>query len=875
MRSVSEAKSIFQQAVELPADDRAGFLDEACGDDARLRREVDELLQFDPGAVEVQGPDPLAPATAASPRSHPIGSFAGPYEILADLGEGGSADVYLARRRDATAASRVSGASGCTAPFGSSVSAASSVSSGSSGSSAPSGSLNAPTFASACAEGEVVALKVLRRRDSTPRWRYRFEREAQILADLKHPGIARLIDSGIFEDGRPFLAMERIDGESLATYANAGALTTTERLALFVLVCDAVDHGHRRGIVHRDLKPTNILVRRDTRAPVLIDFGLARLALDDTPVATTTAGLAGTPAYMAPEQAGRDIRAARDPAVDVYALGVVLFELLTDRLPIGDRSLPPLAMVHAKLHEEPLRLGAVDLRFRGDLETIAGKALQRDPSRRYASAAALAADVRDHLAHRPIAARPPGTWEDLARLAGRHRTAATVAAGIVLVLIVVTASAMRIAAQSRRHMADILRLIERDDSLLTFDINAVARLAGTAPQRVDRIQQHLDDYAPVFAQYPRHLQLARYHRQALSALGDALLDSSRLDRAFVVRSQALSIATRVVSLSTKDDVESIREQLTCQVQLADIRKARGDLGRAFDEYEAVLRAHEDLHQRHPSHPGVLDDLFWSVERVRWLADRLGDRTRSVEMLDRLEAIAAGAPCPPPGAADEENWLRRTCDAALHRVGQGWSTGAYDEVPRDPSQGPHQVLPYAELAATCARRLLEIHPDEKWASYRLVNATCAAANLWDVHRCRMLNSRCTREDAQEVLADISADAALARSDACIAEASARADALTTAEQVRRESGVLDTRVKIHSTLVWIHERRQERALAVQACERAIALARVMHEACPENTLVATELHTFEGWLAQLRSTSPSDSDIEHSIEAETSSQPFGY
>lgn len=222
MGSMSRAKEIFRFAVDLPKGERTRYVNEECGGDELLRQEVHQLLRFDPGKTHATD-DGLSPTLA---QCFVIGSRIGPYQITAILGEGGSADVSAAVR------------AGRGQPAGS----------GTEGGLSPGDRIT-------------VALKVLRRRDPSPRWRYRFEREAQILGDLAHPGIASLVDSDIMEDGRPYLAMEHIDGEPLTTYATRAGLSIRQRLELIARVVDAVDFGHRRGVVHRDLKPGNVLAR--------------------------------------------------------------------------------------------------------------------------------------------------------------------------------------------------------------------------------------------------------------------------------------------------------------------------------------------------------------------------------------------------------------------------------------------------------------------------------------------------------------------------------------------------------------------------------------------------------------------------------------
>ena len=264
----------------------------------------------------------------------------------------------------------------------------------------------------------------------------RFAQEAQILGRLHHPGIASIYEASVAADGRPFFAMELIRGVPLDEYARRHGLDAAARLGLLARVCDAVQHAHEHGIVHRDLKPSNILVD-EAGQPKVLDFGVAR-GLDDELRATTartrTGQVVGTPHYMSPEQVAADPNL--DRRSDVYTLGVILFELLVGRLPYPVDQLPLAEAVRLIRECEPARLGGLDRRLRGDVETIAGRALEKDPARRYPSAAELAADIRRHLAHEPILARPPSALYQLGKFARRHKSLVVTTAAFLAVLLV-------------------------------------------------------------------------------------------------------------------------------------------------------------------------------------------------------------------------------------------------------------------------------------------------------------------------------------------------------------------------------------------------------------------------------------------------------
>ncbi len=316
----------------------------------------------------------------------------------------------------------------------------------------------------------LVALKSLRAGvTASDRAMRRFALEAEVLARLQHPGIAQVYEAGFGDEGGEgpaWIAMELVRGKPLVAAARERDLARDERLRLFLAVCDAVSYAHQRGVIHRDLKPANILLAEaDERAvaeslpgrPKILDFGVARVAGDawDAATALTDPGqLVGTLPYMSPEQLGGDADAV-DVRSDVYALGVIFYELLAGRRPfeVGDRGLPE-AMRLIK-DEDPTVLGRIDPGLRGDLEAIAMKALAKDPKRRYQSVIALAADVAAHLRGEPVTARGDSAFYILSRRARRYRWPLTVAAIVVLALVVlVVRSTVEAQRQSRLAAAE-------------------------------------------------------------------------------------------------------------------------------------------------------------------------------------------------------------------------------------------------------------------------------------------------------------------------------------------------------------------------------------------------------------------------------------
>lgn len=246
----------------------------------------------------------------------------------------------------------------------------------------------------------IVALKIIRPGMANPELLRRFEHESNALGRLQHPGIAQIYEAGTADSGRgpqPYFAMEFIRGKKLTDYAEEHHLTTRQRMEMVARIADAAHHAHQRGLIHRDLKPANILVD-DTGQPKIVDFGVARITDSDMHATSLTdmGQLLGTLAYMSPEQVLAD-PLELDIRSDVYALGVILYELLAGRLPHpGSRNLHE--KIQAIREQDPVKLGAVDRAYRGDIETIVGKALEKDKTMRYASAAGMAASrSRDRM----------------------------------------------------------------------------------------------------------------------------------------------------------------------------------------------------------------------------------------------------------------------------------------------------------------------------------------------------------------------------------------------------------------------------------------------------------------------------------------------
>lgn len=374
-----QARDIFMSALDLPVEARAEYVAEACADDVMLQAEVLELL-----AAHVEEPEALD-GSPAWPDEPAIPEYSGPYHILGLVGRGGMGVVYRARREGSDA---------------------------------------------------VVALKVMRSDLFSPQNARRFQREIEALRRLDHPLVARLRDS-LTIDGCPVLEMEFVEGTTLARWARESSASVEARLRVLADICDAVQFAHEHGVVHRDLKPENVLVAADGR-PKVLDFGLARVVdgMESSPsLATQTWQLLGTVRYMSPEQAaGGEV----DARTDVYALGVIAYELLSGDLPYDlERLSTPRALLEITT-AKPRRLATRDNGIDADLDAIIHKALEKEPADRYQSAALLAEDLRRRLAGDPVVARrfdARRRWRRLRRAAPRSRRAWVVAGVVVAGLV--------------------------------------------------------------------------------------------------------------------------------------------------------------------------------------------------------------------------------------------------------------------------------------------------------------------------------------------------------------------------------------------------------------------------------------------------------
>jgi serine/threonine protein kinase/dienelactone hydrolase len=427
-------EDIFRNAIGFEdRDEQAGYVKRACGDDTELRAAVEALLQY-----HYQSSILDAPALESSllhdtpPITEGPGAMIGRYRLLEKIGEGGMAVVYMAEQ---------------TEPI-----------------------------------RRKVALKIIKLGMDTKSVIARFEAERQALAMMDHPNIAKVLDAGATETGRPYFVMELVTGVSITEYCDKNNLSTKERLTLFIQVCNAVQHAHQKGIIHRDIKPTNVMVTRHEGRPVpkVIDFGIVKAInqkLTEKTLFTRYAHIIGTPAYMSPEQADLG-----DPDVDtrsdIYSLGVLLYELLTGTTPFSEEELRKagyLEMQRVIREQEPpkpstklstlgetltdiakCRGSTPDLltkTIRGDLDWIVIKSLEKDRTRRYETSHALAEDIERHLKNEPILAGSPGMFYRLQKFVRRHRSHLATATVVTVLAVGLAITAVKYRRTSRLEWA--------------------------------------------------------------------------------------------------------------------------------------------------------------------------------------------------------------------------------------------------------------------------------------------------------------------------------------------------------------------------------------------------------------------------------------
>ena len=621
-------KEVLVEALARQDGERAAWLDAACAGDLELRAEVDDLLSRDdaPAAVVEHGIDAARAvqvlAGGPAPERGPVPETIGPYRITGVLGEGGMGVVYRGRQDEPIV--------------------------------------------------REVAVKVLRRGLDTERVLERFAWERRTLARMDHPHIARILDAGSAEDGRPYVVLELVDGEPITHWCRDRGLSLDDRLDLMIRVCRAVQHAHDRGVLHRDLKPSNVLVREVDGAavPSVIDFGIAK-ALESTDLDLTMAGqVVGTPAYMSPEQRAGDPSLV-DVHSDVYALGVMLYELLTGTRP-GDEATPTGDGVTPRPSRAAATGGDTSAvpwrrRLRGDLDCICLMAVRPEPERRYRSALALAEDLQRYREGRPVDASPDSLAYRLGKTARRHPVWVALGAAATLFCV---AGVVFLGYHADRLQKERTRALEAE-RLARQEEQAASGIAGFLEGLFTEIDPEQGAGGEVTAR-----QLLDDGAERLEVeLADQPLVRGRLLR--IMGQSRHSMALHEGSLELMDRslaaFAQVPDTLAVRLEVAQVLAMRGtafyDLGR-YAEAEADARRALELSRQVGPSPNVFE-----VEVMGDLAICLQSQSRVEEAVALLrESIALGLTL---GEEAERGvaWSRSTLGYLLYQ--QGDYSGAHD------------------------------------------------------------------------------------------------------------------------------------------------------------------------------------------------------
>ncbi len=577
-------EGLFLAALERNPDRRAEFLGESCGADNELRAEVESLLAHDGnGVIEETVRSAVATFDPDGVTWHE-GRRIGAYRLIREIGRGGMGAVYLAARADDHFEKH-------------------------------------------------VAIKFVKRGMSTDSILQRFRDERQILANLEHPNIARLLDGGSTEEGAPYLVMEYIAGTPIVDYCIKRRLSVSNRLKLFRSVCLAVHYAHQNLVVHRDLKPGNILVTEDGTVK-LLDFGIAKLADpsgEDTAVSSATLPL--TPEYASPEQArGESITTA----TDIYSLGAVLYELLSGKRPHRITTYTRDEVERAICSREVPRLSesapgaALQKRLSGDLDAIVRKAMSKSPQDRYASAEQFSEDIRRHLRGRAVIAREDSWRYQLGKFLMRHR--ASVAAAVLLVASLV-GGILTTSYQARRAERRFEQGRKLANSFL-FDIHdAISEIPGSTRAREMLVSKALEYLNNVAKDAKGDLSLQRDLAAAYQKIGDVqghVLTPNLGNTAGAIESYRKAL--RILESAAEDRLdEDVRIAIaTVHGRIGDILSYTGNAGGALESYETGLAISRELAEADPSSRRAKRSL---AEAFRWVSRARGLMQQNAQALE--------------------------------------------------------------------------------------------------------------------------------------------------------------------------------------------------------------------------------------------------
>ena len=712
----------MEAALELDRNERERFVEARCAGEPELLREVRAALAED--ARTDAGPEPPGPFLEPERPPERVGA----YEVLRAIGRGGMGAVYLAERADRQFEQR-------------------------------------------------VAVKVLKRGLDTSELVARFRRERQVLADLEHPGIARLIDGGETEDGRPYIVMEYVEGVAVDRWCEERRLSTRDRLELFLRICEAVQYAHGKLVVHRDLKPSNVLVTA-SGDPKLLDFGIAKM-LDPSAPSITREQAGGarfmTPEYASPEQVRGE---AISTASDVYSLGALLYQLLTGRTPHDLTSRTLSEIERTVCDREPARPSAAASRavrreLAGDLVSIVMKALRKEARRRYGSVEQLAADVRRHLEGLPVQARPDSAGYRLGKFLRRNRVPVATTGAVVLALAAGFWNSDRLLREAReawreearqRGLAetrlDEVRRLSRDleaqrglaqerfedvrglATKFVFDVHDRLRnLPGTVQVREEIVRTAKDRLDALTRESGDDPSLRLELAQAYVRLGDSqgnphLASLGQTGPALESYRRALALAAELAREGhPSPDVDGVL--VHAHGGLGDVQLARGDFDGAAASYRTLVELTDRRHADHPDDPAA------AGERARarhLLADALfarGHHGESLAQYERASELVEGALSEQPGSRALARQLAGTLTTlGVRRLDQQDWSAAEDTLrralrviePFDAAAEPADLRLLASANLGLARLLARVPPVEDEARERMERALGLYAEL---------------------------------------------------------------------------------------------------------------------------------------------------
>ena len=537
-------EELFRTVVDRPAPERDTYLTRVCNGDEELRREVLSLLARDTAEDFIR--DPIASAAlsfTAKPKDDPTGERIGPYRVTRLIGRGGMGVVYEAERDDEQFRQQ-------------------------------------------------VAIKIIKRGMDTDFVRDRFLRERQILASLDHPHIARLFDGGATPDGLPYFVMEFVAGDPITAYCRRHQLSVNEKLKLFRKVCSAVQHAHQKLVIHRDLKPSNILITEDG-APKLLDFGIAKLLTPDASEAhtrTDTAVRLMTPEYASPEQARGQAVAT---TTDVYSLGVVLYELLTERRPHEFETYLPAEIERAFCEteiEEPSKVvgrmtgaGARLARsLAGDLDNIVLMAMRNDPERRYQSVEQFSEDIRRHLAGMPVVARKDTFGYRAGKFVRRHKAGVAILALLTILAVVMIVQAARIARERDRANQEAATAQAVTQSLVAmFEVADPGKARGNVITARELLDQGADKVIRELKHQPA------VQAKLMDTIGGLYQSIGVYDRAQPLLEEALKLRRQALGSEHPDVATSLNH-------LGVVASLKGDFARSESLFRQALAMRRKL-----------------------------------------------------------------------------------------------------------------------------------------------------------------------------------------------------------------------------------------------------------------------------------------